>query len=144
MITSSGVHNYELRLNNFKKETGTFDASLSPIVIIYKTLTKLSTGCQSFASSPTKAEIFIDDKDTTFKTPKPICNLPLGNHTFRLDGIFTIPGPKSSCVLFDSIPKGAKIFIDRTDTGKATPYKICNIIPGNHMFSLRGTITITK
>jgi hypothetical protein len=142
---SPGNHNYKLMLSKYKDEADIFNVEPDQITVIYKELIKLSIGCQPFASSPTKAEIYIGNTDMIFKTPKSICYLPLGDHPFRLDGTFIIPpSPKSSCQAFDSNPRGAKIFIDNVDTGKVTPNKICNITPGNHTFSIRGIVKVTK
>lgn len=142
---SPGPHHYKLTLPKYKDEIGTFDIVSNQITVVYKELIKLSIGCQPFSSVPIKAEIFIDDMDMLVKTPKSICYLPLGEHIFRLDGTFIIPPlPRSSCVFFDSVPRGAKIFIDGVDTGKVTPSRICNLTPGTHTFSIRGTVKIVR
>lgn len=142
---SPGPHHYKLSLPKYKDEIGTFEIASNQITVVYKELIKLSIRCQPFNSVPIKAEIFIDDMDMLIKTPKPICYLPLGEHIFRLDGKFIIPPlPRSSCMSFDSVPRGGKIFIDRVDTGKVTPNRICNLTPGTHTFSIRGTVKIVR
>jgi len=61
------------------------------------------------------------------------------------------PPPTTGSASFSSTPAGAKIFIDGSDQGFATPYTITNIPAGSHTFTLQlagyndftGSFTIT-
>lgn len=50
-------------------------------------VTITNSECYEFKSKPPGASIFIDDIDTGYVTPKKICDLSVGTHTFSLRGI---------------------------------------------------------
>lgn len=112
-------------------------------------------GSISFASVPEGAEIFLDGADQSIKTPATITDVPTGSHTYtlKLSGYNDFAGtvevikdqtvsvsavlvPSEGCILFSTVPAGAKVIVDGTDTGKITPALICGLSIGPHTYRL--------
>ena len=112
-------------------------------------------GSISFASVPEGAEIFLDGADQSVRTPVTITDMPAGSHTYTLklsgyndfagtvevikDQIASVTAeliPSEGCILFSTVPAGAKVIVDGTDTGKVTPGLICGLSTGPHTYRL--------
>lgn len=127
-------------------------------------LIDVASGNISFSSTPQGAKIIIDESDTTKITPDTI-TVPVGTRSYRLEkfgyhpaigtidvitnqtvAVSAILSPmETSCAEFNSIPKGAKIYINGYDMGEVTPAKVCGIPVGQtHTFKLDGTFTMTE
>ena len=147
---SPGTHTYELRMAGYQSVTGTFVLALdTPITLLPP------TGSASFSSIPSGAEIFLDGADQSIKTPATITDVPAGSHTYtlKLSGYNDFAGtvevikdqtvsvsavlvPSEGCILFSTVPAGAKVIVDGTDTGKITPALICGLSIGQHTYRL--------
>jgi hypothetical protein len=121
-------------------------------------------GSIEFSSTPTGAKIFIDEIDTGLSAPTTISNLTAGPHTYRLskfayfDSIGTIdiiPNTTitisvtmtpmvTTCQVFSSVPKDARIIVDGWDLGVTSPVELCEIPYGYHDYELEGTFTIEE
>ena len=113
-------------------------------------------GKLSFSSIPDGAEIFIDGQDQNIKTPATITDVPAGAHTYALklanynDYSGTIDVIKDQisqvsetldvmegCILFNTAPQGARIYIDEVDIPDiVTPGIVCGISLGSHTYKL--------
>lgn len=129
------------------------------------TVSVIGTGSLSISSTPPGAVIFIDGVDQGAATPYILSNIPEGQHTVTLkiagyndfttdvtviaDQTLTVPAalvPAEGCISFNSTPAGARVILDGTDTGKATPSLICGLSLDKHtyMLVLSGYKAITK
>ncbi len=150
-ITKTDYFDYIIVINVYAGKLYDIPATLSP-----------KTGCLSIYTDPAGAKIFLSERngqtlnDTGFSTFKQICDLFWGDYKWKL----TLPKyePKSGlahltsiagasisetlsligigCIYFDTNPSGAKIIVDGGDTGLVTPNKICNLVLGEHTYSL--------
>ncbi len=86
---SAGSHSYTLTLSGYNDYTGTVTVTAGQTSTISATLTALpTTGSITFTSTPSAANIYIDNILQTPKTPATITNVPAGSHTYiiRLSG----------------------------------------------------------
>ena len=158
-----GTHSYTLRLANYQYYSGTIDVISGQTVTVIATLQPLY-GNLYVTSVPTGVKIFIDEIDTGQVTSVTISNLTAGSHTYRLsqyayfDSIGTIDiianttvtlsvtmtAMATTCQVFNSVPKDAKIIINGWDLGYKTPINLCGVPVGYNYFELEGTFTIAE
>ena len=113
-------------------------------------------GSISFSSVPGGAEIFLDGQDQGVKTPATITDVPTGAHTYALKlenhndytGTVQVIEDQTSqvsvtldvmegCIIFNSTPQGAKIYIDEAEvTDIVTPGIVCGVSFGTHTYRL--------
>ncbi|MBT3182224.1 MAG: serine/threonine protein kinase [Deltaproteobacteria bacterium] len=118
------------------------------------------TGTLNLISDPSGAAIMMDDKLTGLTTPATVEKVSIGNDvkititkpgfedfeqvlnltstkpqrvSIKLDEIKPLLGT----VTIDSVPKGASIFLDGTDTNRTTPATIANLEPKQYKISLK-------
>ena len=115
---------------------------------------QIKTGSISIKSEPSKAKIFLDNKDTG-TTPETLTGLKPGKYTVevRMDGyeawreIVDIEAnkenaltaalqTKTTTISIKSKPSKAKIYIDDNDAG-ITPGIIKSVVPGTHEIEVR-------
>jgi phage replication-related protein YjqB (UPF0714/DUF867 family) len=164
-----GSHSYTLSFIGYHDITNDVTVEGGQVSTLNETLT-LIVGSISFSSTPSGAEIFVDDTDTGQKTPYTDTNLTPGNHTYKLTltdyhdvtGIVDVIGDQTATVspiltslygniAFGSTPEGAEIFLDNADTGQKTPSTIIGVLEGDHAYRIRlegyydytGTVTVT-
>ena len=150
-----GNHIYTLKLSGYYDFTDNITVVGDQTVPVMPTLI-LITGTVIFGTNPAGAKIFLDDVDTGLTTPYTITNVVPGVHTYRFSladyhdysGNVSVVGEQTSTITidllptlgnitFNTIPIGAKIFLDNVDTGLITPYTITNILEGTHSYILR-------
>ena len=169
---SAGSHSYTLRLTGYNDATGTVTVTAGQTATVSVTLTPVvTTGSISFDSSPSGADIYIDNFLQTPKTPATITGVLAGGHayTLRLTGYNNAAGtvtvtagqtstvsvtlvPATGSISFSSTPFGADIFIDNIIQTVKTPATITNISSGSYTYLLRltgyndaaGTVTVTS
>lgn len=120
-----------------------------------------TTGGLYVDTSPEKAEIYMDDTDTTTLTPQTFSDLNPGTYNIKFikDGYETKeitveieagktkeyyieltatppPTPTTGDVYIDSSPQEAQIFLDGTDTVKLTPQTLYDLSEGEHTIKL--------
>ena len=169
---SAGSHTYRLSLTGYNDATGTVIVVAGQTAAVSVTLTPIvTTGSISFASSPSGADIYLDNTIQTPKTPSTITNVSAGSHTYKLSltgyadatGSVTVvagqtatvsvtltPVVTTGSISFASSPSGADIYLDGTLQTSKTPATINNVSAGNHNYILRltgyddatGTVTV--
>ncbi len=167
---SAGSHSYTLTLSSYNDYTGTVTVTAGQTSTVSATLTALpTTGSIAFTSTPSAANIYIDNILQTPKTPATITNVPAGSHTYiiRLSGYNDATGsvtvtagqttnvsvtltPSTGSIYFTSTPSGADIYLDGTNVGM-TPATITSVTPGTHSYTLTlsgynnatGSVTVT-
>ena len=170
---SSGSHSYTLKLTGYNDATGTVTVIAGQTSSVSVTLTPVvTTGSISFASSPSGADIYLDNTIQTPKTPSTITNVSAGSHTYKLSltgytdatgTVIVVSGQTASVsvtltpvvttgsISFASSPSGADIYLDGTLQTAKTPTIITDISTGSHTYMLRlsgyndaaGTVTVT-
>ncbi len=160
---SDGDYTYRLSKSGYSDEIGTFTISNGSTIDLNLTLTQSDTildiSCNVIASM-----IYIDNHTEGWTTPAEVIGLPPGTHTYRLvipdtygggfedaTGTFNLEKGKitkvyntmhltKSCdkgsIIVNSMPYGAKVFLDDIDTNSITPYSINNISSGIHKIKL--------
>jgi hypothetical protein len=86
---SAGSHSYLLRLAGYNDATGTVTVTAGLTATVSVTLTLIvTTGSISFTSSPSGADIYLDNVLQSVKTPATITSVSAGSHTYiiRLTG----------------------------------------------------------
>ena len=154
-----GPHQFTLKLSGYN------DTTFSTIIIknqqVNKNITltrQFNTGSLFLQSTPSGAQIFLDDVNTDNITPFTIEDIEEGLHkvTLKLIGyqdttfnvtiikdqqisrnISLIQEINTGSVLLQSTPSGAQVFLDGINTGKLTPSTIQNIGEGLHQFTLK-------
>lgn len=119
-----------------------------------------TVGDIEFVSVPTGADVYLDGKPTTVKTPIKLTGLTAGSHTWELrltgynnsSGSIIVPSggtasvyttlslltPTAGSLNITSHPMGAEIYIDGKDYGMTTSGSsvVTAIPPGNHTYTL--------
>lgn len=146
-LTLSGYQDYSVNVQVTAGQTANVSAAMVPV--------SQNKGSINFASTPGGAEIFVDDVDQGITTPSILTDVSAGIHTYilRLSGYNDYTGtvevfdnqtagvsvsivPAEGCIFFNTIPQGARIFIDNADTGQVTPALICGLSLGFHTYRL--------
>lgn len=141
---SIGEHVYRLSLAGYYDQIGSETISGGVITKVYKDFSsKATTDCQEFNTVPHGSRVYIDGYDMRVVSPVKVCGIPLGIHTYRLAGTFTVEKDKG-CEFFLSVPKDARVIIDGIDQGIMTPGKVCYIPLGIHTYILDGTFLVSN
>ena len=113
-------------------------------------------GSISFSSVPGGTEIFLDGQDQGVQTPATITDVPAGSHTYALKlanyndytGTVNVIEDQTvqvsatldvmeGCIIFNSTPQGAKIYIDEVEVPDiVTPGIVCGVSLGTHTYRL--------
>ena len=172
-ITSvlAGTHTYLLRLAGYNDATGTVTVTAGQIASVSVTLVS-SPGSIIFTSTPSGADIYLDNVLQTAKTPATITNVLAGSHAYILrltgyndaTGTVTVTAGQASNVsvtltpvvttgniTFSSTPSGANIYIDNVLQTPTTPATITGVSAGSHNYILKlsgysdatGSVTVT-
>jgi hypothetical protein len=165
---SAGSHTYILKLSGYNDATGTVTVTAGLTASVSVTLV-LTPGSISFASTPSGADIYLDNILQSAKTPATITSVSAGSHIYiiRLTGYNDATGTvmvtagltaavsvtltTTGSISFASTPSGADIYLDGTLQTPKTPTTITNVSVGNHSYILRlsgyndaaGTVTVT-
>src|SRR5512136_2457297 len=130
-------------------------APVTPATINGNLVVEPATGSIHVTSTPSGAEIFIDNVDSGQTTEFTIDGIAPGDHVVNVtlagyemaaeqtvtvvagetvDADFTlVPIPTTGSIRVTSTPSGAKIFIDDGDTGMVTEATISDLAPGFHV-----------
>lgn len=160
---SDGDYTYRLSKSGYTDTTGTFTIADGQAIDLNPTLiqsdTILDISCNVIA-----AMIYIDNHTAGWTTPAEIIGLPPGDHIYRLiipntygdgfedaTGTFKIEDKKTTFVnvdmypvkdqgkgnlIINSVPIGAKVFIDDINTKSVTPDSVIDMDPGIHTVKL--------
>jgi hypothetical protein len=169
---SAGSHTYILRLTGYNDSTGTVTVTAGLTATVSVTLTPIvTTGSISFSSSPSSADIYLDNVLQSAKTPATITSVSAGSHSYLLrlagyndsTGTVTVtagmtatvsvtltPIVTTGSISFDSSPSGASIYLDGTLVA-ITPATIIGVSAGSHSYTLSlsgyndavGMVTVT-
>lgn len=157
---SPGTHQYTLKMTGYKDSIGTFGVSAGSTVFIDAEMVPLLTiGSIEITSTPSGAEVFIDNVNTSKTTPASVMNLATGSHSYKLVlmgyqdsmGVFDITAgkvtpvdvilkaiiPTTGTLVIKSDPPNAKVFIDGDDVGKVTPAIIKDLTAESHTYLLK-------
>jgi hypothetical protein len=142
------LYNYKLTLTGYQDVTGTVTATAGTTVNVTGTF----TGNCSLSSTPSGAEIWIDDSDKGHVTPYTITGLSAGTHSYKLTlsgyedatGNFSITSGSTTSlpvtfpgnVNVSSTPTGGRIYIDGADKGINTPNTVTGLSTGTHSYKL--------
>lgn len=163
-----GDYTYRLSKPGYLDTAGTFTISdekntvdLHPVLIQSDTVLDIS-------SNIIASMIYIDDHTHGWTTPDEIIGIPPGTHTYSLvvpetfgqafntvTGTFNLEKGKTTKIdgvihldkdhgkgnlIVNSVPVGAKVFVDDVDTESTTPDSVLNMLPGIHKikFTLPG------
>lgn len=137
----AGTRTYRLSKWAYFESIGSVEVIPDTTISIFVTMSPMETGCQVFNSVPENSKIIIDGLDFGIYTPIRMCGIPLGTHTYSLQGEFVIEKEKKP-IIFVSVPKGARIIIDGIDQGVVTPEPIRDIYIGVHTYRLEGIFTV--
>ncbi len=170
---SVGSHTYTLRLSGYTDAAGTVTVVAGQTATVSVTLTPVvTTGSISFSSTPSGADIYLDNVLQTAKTPATVTGVSAGSHsyTLRLSGyndatgtvtvtagqtatvsVTLTPVVTTGSISFASTPSGADIYLDGTLQTAKTPATITSVSAGSHSYILRlsgytdatGTVTVT-
>lgn len=160
---SDGDYIYRLSKYGYLDTTGTFTISNGNTVDLYPTLTQSDT-ILDISSNIIASMIYIDNHTEGWTTPTEIIGLSPGIHTYSLivpetygkafndvTGTFNIEKGKITKIdgiinlekdsgkgnlIVNSIPIGAKVFVDDIDTESTTPDDVLNMSPGIHKVKL--------
>ena len=154
-----GSHTITLKLTGYKDTT--FNITIIKNQLQNKNITltqQLNFGSIILQSIPGGAQIFLDGINTSKTTPSTIENVGEGLHQFTLklngynDTTFTVTIIKdhlisksitlteeitTGSILLQSTPSGAQIFLDGSNTNRATPSTIQDIEEGSHQITLK-------
>jgi DNA-binding beta-propeller fold protein YncE len=129
------------------------DTHNSRVQVFSPLIQQPATGSIFIQSSPTGAKIYLDGVDTGYIAPGTLTTITPGHHVIRcnLSGytdnssmvsviagqtasatINLVNNPTTGSVSIQSIPVGAKIYLDNVDTGFITPKTIFSLAAGNH------------
>ncbi len=169
---TAGSHTYKLSLTGYTDATGTVTVVAGQTATVSVTLTPTgTTGSISFASTPSGADIYLDNVLQTPKTPATITSVSAGNHSYilRFSGysdatgtVMVVAGQTATVsvtltplvtvgsISFASTPSGADIYLNGTLVG-ITPAVVTNVSAGSYSYILRltgykdatGTVTVT-
>ena len=158
-----GDYTYRLSKSGYFDNTGTFTITNSNVIDLNHSLVQkdsiLDISCNVVA-----AIVYIDNHTEEQTTPTEIIGLQPGTHTYRLiipktygggfddaTGTFNIEKGKTTKIdavlnlrkdkilgnlSINSMPIGAKVFIDDIDTGSITPHNIIEVTSGIHKIKL--------
>ncbi len=168
---AAGNHSYTLKLSGYNDAVGTIAVTAGQTSTVSITLTPaVTTGSISFTSTPSGADVYLDNILQTPKTPATITGVSAGNHsyTLRLTGynnatgtVMVVAGqtatvlvtlvPSTGNISFASIPSGADIYLDNILQTAKTPATITIVSSGSHTYLLRltgyndaaGTVAVT-
>ncbi|MBL7994698.1 PEGA domain-containing protein [bacterium] len=152
-----GIHSIKLTLSNYADST--FSVSVSENVTTSQSITMraLPFGNIYLHSAPIGAAIFLDNVNSGKVTPDTLKNISSGDHAVKLtltnyfDSTFTVTVPNANQTVsqsitmralpvgnlfISSVPAGAAIFRNGTNSGKLTPDTLKNLTPGNHTIKL--------
>ncbi len=154
-----GSNQFTLKLSGYKDSTFSVTIIKNQQVTKNITLTKeITTGSVLLQSLPAGAQIFLEGSNTNKQTPSTIDNLEQGSYKFTLklvgynDTTFNVTIIKNQqvnknitltreittgSILIQSVPGGAQIFLDGTNTNQQTPSTVQNIEEGSHQFTLK-------
>lgn len=171
----TGVHAFTLKLAGYNDTSGSVTVVGGTVIQVYVVLSPATptTGSLYTASMPLGAEIFIDGNptDPIVTTPAMVTNLTAGSHTVKLtktgyqDWTGTVnivagttqyinptltPLTTTGSLEINSVPQGARVYLDDVDQTKVTPATILNLTAGSHPYKLvlsgygdaTGTVTI--
>lgn len=118
-----------------------------------------STGAIAVTSAPETAAIRLDGLATGLVTPDTLRGLAPGEHVVRASlpgytsspeslsvvvvagGVaaahFALTPPTTGAIAVTSTPAGARVFLDRAETGASTPATLQDVPPGDHIVAVR-------
>jgi hypothetical protein len=160
---SDGDYTYRIAKPGYTDATGTFTILNANSIDINPTLTQSDT-ILDISSNIIASMIYIDNHTEGWTTPIEIIGLSPGTHTYNLvipdtygggftdaTGTFNIEKNKRTIVhdtlnltkeqdkgtlIVNSVPVGAKVFIDDVNTNSISPYTILGMPPGIHKMKL--------
>jgi hypothetical protein len=153
---SAGSHSYILRLTGYNNATGTVTVIAGQTATVSVTLVS-TTGSISFSSSPSGADIYLDNVLQSAKTPATITSVSAGSHSYllRLTGytdatgtvtvtsgqtatvsITLTPVVTTGSISFTSTPQDADIYLDGLLVAM-TPAVITGVSAGIHNYLLQ-------
>jgi hypothetical protein len=159
-----GDHVVTLTLDDYADASAAVPVQSGETATVDLTLTR-HTGSLAVTSTPTGAKVFIDSADTGKTTNATVDRIGIGDHVVTLakDGYrtaeanVTIRYNETATLHMDLIaatgnitvassPEGASIFLDGTDTGKATNTTLENVPAGEHAVTVKksGYMDATK
>jgi hypothetical protein len=158
-----GDYTYRLSRSGYLDTIGTFTMTKDKTVDINPSLTQSDT-ILDISCNVIAAMVYIDNHTEGWTTPTEIIGLSPGNHTYHLvipdtygggftdaNGTFNIKKNKRTTVddtlsiikeqnkgvlIVNSLPIGAKIFIDNVDTNSTSPGTTMNLSQGIHKIKL--------
>jgi hypothetical protein len=164
---SKGDYVFRLSKPGYIDTTGTFTISDDKILELHPTLIQSDT-ILDISSNIIASMVYIDDHTEGWTTPTEIIGISPGIHTYSMvmpetfgqafntvTGTFNLEKGKTTKIdgvihldkehgkgnlIVNSIPVGAKVFVDDIDTESITPDSILNMLPGIHKvkFTLPG------
>lgn len=164
---SKGDYVYRLSKPGYLDTTGTFTMSDDETVDLHPTLIQSDT-ILDISSNIIASMVYIDDHTEGWTTPTEITGLSPGTHTYsmvipetfgqafntvigtfnlekgkitKIDGVIHLDKDHGKGnLIVNSIPVGAKVFVDDIDTESNTPDSVLNMLPGIHKvkFTLPG------
>ncbi|WOX55518.1 DUF3344 domain-containing protein [Methanoculleus palmolei] len=145
-----GNHNVTLRKGGYVDAVAGVTITENETATLHLTLIE-ATGSIAVTSTPTGATIWIDGIETGRTTDATLTDIPAGEHTVtvKIAGYAdaatnvtvehgeTVPVhlglvPLTGSIAVTSIPDGARIFLDGTETGEMTNTTLVNVPPGDH------------
>lgn len=162
-----GDYTYRLSKPGYLDTTGTFTISDESVIDLHPTLIQSDTILDA-SSNIIASMIYIDNHTEGWTTPAEIIGISPGTHTYSLiipetfgqafntvTGTFNLEKGKTTKIdgvinldkdhgkgnlIVNTVPSGAKVFVDDIDTESTTPDSILNMLPGIHKvkFALAG------
>jgi hypothetical protein len=162
-----GDYTYRLSKPGYLDTTGTFTISNKNTIDLNPTLIQ-SDSVLDISSNIIASMVYIDDHTEGWTTPTEIVGIAPGTHRYSLvipdtfgqafntvTGTFNLEKGKTTKIdgvinldkdhgkgnlIVNSVPNGAKVFVDDVDTESITPDSILNMLPGVHKvkFTLPG------
>jgi hypothetical protein len=162
-----GDYTYRISKPGYLDTTGTFTISDKSVIDLHPTLIQSDT-VLDISSNIIASMIYIDDHTEGWTTPAEIVGISPGTHKYSLiipetfgqafnivTGTFNLEKGKTTKIdgvinldkdhgkgnlIVNSVPNGAKVFVDDVDTESTTPDSILNVLPGIHKvkFTLPG------
>jgi PGF-pre-PGF domain-containing protein len=145
-----GNHNVTLKKGGYVDAVAGVTITENETATLHLTLIE-ATGSIAVTSTPTGATIWIDGIETGRTTDATLTDIPAGEHTVtvKIAGYAdaaanvtvehgeTAPVhfglvPPTGSIAVTSIPDGARIFLDGTETGEMTNATLTNVPPGDH------------
>ena len=154
-----GDYTYRLSKPGYLDTTGTFTISDESTIDLHPTLIQSDT-VLDISSNIIASMIYIDDHTEGWTTPSEIVGISPGTHSYSLvipetfgqafnmvTGTFNLEKGKTTKVdgiinldkdhgkgnlIVNSVPSGAKVFVDDVDTESTSPDSVLNMSPGVH------------